>query len=78
VGKDSTGKTTLAHQIAKGVMGLPGFENLLGFPLRPLPPGKRVLILVADRPERSGLPSLAASTSRTRRSSASCATASSG
>ena len=52
VGKDSTGKTTLAHQIAKGRMGLPGCDDLLGFPLRPLPGGQRVLILACDRPQQ--------------------------
>lgn len=32
-GPQGTGKTTLGQQLALGLIGVPGFEELLGFPV---------------------------------------------
>lgn len=50
LGPQSTGKTTLAGQLALGFAGLPGFEELLGFPVKRI--AGRVLYLALDRPQQ--------------------------
>ena len=49
-GATGTGKTTLAGQIVAGLLGLPGWNTLLGHPIVPMGPNEKLLYLAADRP----------------------------
>ncbi len=51
-GQQGVGKTTLSGLLAFGLAGVPGFETLLGLPVRALPEGKIVLYLALDRPQQ--------------------------
>ena len=51
-GPQGVGKTTDAGQLAYGLAGVPGFEEMYGQPIHPLPLGKRVLYLALDRPDQ--------------------------
>jgi hypothetical protein len=51
-GPQGVGKTTDLGQLALGLAGVPGFEELYGFPIRPLPAGRLVLYLALDRPRQ--------------------------
>lgn len=51
-GPQGVGKTTDLGQLTFGLCGVPGFETLYGLPVRPLPPGKRVVYLALDRPRQ--------------------------
>lgn len=51
-GPQGVGKTSDAGQLALGLAGVPGFEQLYGFPVRPLADGKKVLYLALDRPRQ--------------------------
>jgi hypothetical protein len=51
-GPQGVGKTTDLGQLAFGLAGVPGFEELYGFPVVPLTEGRRVLYLALDRPEQ--------------------------
>ena len=47
-GRDGSGKTNLVGLIAAGALGLPGFGELLGYPVQPLPDDEAVLMLALD------------------------------
>jgi hypothetical protein len=51
-GPQGVGKTSDGAQIAFGLAGVPGFEDLYGFPIQPLASGKRVMYLALDRPQQ--------------------------
>jgi hypothetical protein len=48
-GVQGTGKTTLAQQLVLGYIGIPGYQDLLGFPITR---GATVLYLAMDRPRQ--------------------------
>jgi len=50
VGPQGVGKTTLAGQLTLARIGIPGHEQLLGFPV--IPTTARVLYLACDRPQQ--------------------------
>ena len=50
-GPPGTSKTTLAANLIAGLLGADA--EVLGLPVRPLPPGKRVLALLMDRPRQA-------------------------
>jgi hypothetical protein len=55
VGETGAGKTTLAHHIILGAIGVPTFADVLGWPVRELSEGERVLYLASDRPDQARL-----------------------
>jgi hypothetical protein len=55
VGETGAGKTTLAQHLILGTIGLPGYADILGWPVAALPEGERVLYLAADRPDQARL-----------------------
>lgn len=55
VGETGAGKTTLVHHLILGAIGLPAYLDVLGWPVRVLPEGERVLYLAADRPDQARL-----------------------
>ncbi len=51
-GGDGTNKTTIAHNLLAGMLGFPGFETVLGYPVRRLEGPERILYLAHDRPRQ--------------------------
>jgi replicative DNA helicase len=51
-GPQGVGKTTIGGQLTLALAGVPGYETLLGYTVRPLPLGKRVTYLALDRPRQ--------------------------
>lgn len=51
-GPQGVGKTSDAGQVALGLCGVPGFEELYGLPITPVPEGKRVAYFALDRPRQ--------------------------
>jgi RecA-family ATPase len=51
-GPQGTGKTTVAGNLALGLAGIPGFEELFGHSVKALARGKRVLYLALDLPQQ--------------------------
>lgn len=50
-GGQGLGKTTLAQQLALGLIGIPEYADLLGYPVTPV--RRRVLYLAMDRPKQA-------------------------
>jgi replicative DNA helicase len=53
VGDTGAGKTTLAQHVILGAIGVTAFADVLGWPVRVLPDGERVLYLASDRPDQA-------------------------
>ena len=51
VGPQGVGKTTITHRLALGLLGIDGFGQLLGLPVRPIE--GNVLLLALDRPAQA-------------------------
>jgi len=51
-GPQGVGKTSDAGQLAFGLCGVPGFDTLYRYPIRPVAAGKRVAYFALDRPRQ--------------------------